>query len=87
MVKPSLRVAKTRKVRTPSQTKLRKINKKTKKAHCSQCGAVLHGVAFGHQSKVRKASKSKRLPTRVHAGYMCSRCLKSGIKAKARVTP
>ncbi|NPD87164.1 MAG: hypothetical protein HGN29_00475 [Asgard group archaeon] len=86
MVRPSLRVAKTRKVRTPSQTKIRRINKKTKKAHCSQCGADLHGVVFGHQSKVRKTSKSERLPTRVHAGYMCSRCLKSGIKAKARVT-
>lgn len=87
MVRPSLRVAKTRKVRTPSHTKIRRIDKKTKRPHCSQCGAVLHGVVFGHQSKVRKTSKSERLPSRVHAGYMCSRCLKSGIKAKARATP
>ncbi len=86
MVRPSLRVAKTRRVRTPSQTKIRKIEKKTKKPHCSQCGSVLHGVVFGQQNKVRKTSKTERLPTRVHAGYMCSRCVKSGIKAKARST-
>jgi ribosomal protein L34E len=86
MVRPSLRVAKSRKVRTPSKTQIRRINKKTKKAHCSHCGAVLHGVVFGHQSKVRKTSKSERLPSRIHAGHLCSRCLKSGIKAKARAT-
>ena len=87
MVRPSLRVAKTRRIRTPSQTKIKRINKRTNKPHCSQCGAILHGVVFGNQSKVRKTSKSERLPTRVHAGYMCSRCLKSGIKAKARAMP
>ncbi len=84
MVRPSLRVSKTRLIRTPSKTKLQKISKRTKKPHCSQCGAILHGVAFGPQSKVRKMSRSEHLPSRQHAGYLCSRCLKSAIKMDVR---
>ncbi|MCE7742685.1 MAG: 50S ribosomal protein L34e [Candidatus Heimdallarchaeota archaeon] len=84
MVKPSLRVAKTRLRRIPSETKLVKIEKRTKKPHCSKCGAILHGVAFGRQNRVRKMSRSERLPSRVHAGYLCSRCLKGAIKAEVR---
>jgi ribosomal protein L34E len=84
MVRPSLRVAKTRLIRTPSRTKLKKINKRTKKPHCSQCGSTLHGVAFGNQNRVRKMSRSEHLPTRMHAGYLCSRCLKGAIKAEVR---
>lgn len=84
MVKPSLRVSKTRMRRTPSETKLMKIERRTKKPHCAECGAVLHGVAFGRQNKVRKMSRSERLPSRVHAGYLCSRCLKGAIKSEVR---
>ena len=84
MVRPSLRVAKTRLIRTPSRTKLKRIDKRTKKPHCSRCGSILHGVAFGNQSKIRKMSKSEHLPNRMHAGYLCSRCLKSAIKAEVR---
>ena len=86
MVRPSLRVAKTRMRRTPSRTKIKRISKRTKKPHCSQCGAILHGVAFGPQNKVRKMSRSEHLPTRIHAGYMCSRCLKGSIKSKVRAS-
>ncbi|MCG3215084.1 MAG: hypothetical protein KAS63_00045 [Candidatus Heimdallarchaeota archaeon] len=84
MVRPSLRFAKTRLIRTPSRTRLKKIDKRTKKPHCSQCGSILHGVAFGNRDKVRKMSRSEHLPTRLHAGYLCSRCLKSAIKAEIR---
>lgn len=84
MVKPSLRVAKKRNIRVPSGSKVKKIEKRTNKPHCSQCGAILHGVAFGRQNKIRKMSRSERLPTRVHSGYVCSRCLKSSIKAEVR---
>ncbi|MCG3260125.1 MAG: 50S ribosomal protein L34e [Candidatus Heimdallarchaeota archaeon] len=84
MVKPSLRVAKTRKRRTPSGTKLRRVDKRTKKPHCANCGAIVHGVAFGNQNRVRKMSRSERLPTRQHAGHLCSNCLKSAIKAEVR---
>ena len=84
MVKPSLRVAKTRNRRTQSETKIRKIEKRTKKPHCSNCGAILHGVAFGRQNKVRKMSSSEKLPTRQHAGHLCSKCLKTAIKAQVR---
>ena len=84
MVRNSLCVSKTRQRRTPSETKLRRIEKRTKKPHCSNCGAILHGVAFGNQNRVRKMSKSERLPTRQHAGHLCSNCLKSAIKAEVR---
>ncbi|MHA1222419.1 MAG: hypothetical protein ACTSSG_07730 [Candidatus Heimdallarchaeaceae archaeon] len=84
MVRPSLRVAKTRQRRTPSETKIRRIDKRTKKAHCSKCGNILHGVAFGKISKIRKMSKSEHLPTRIHSGYLCSRCLKNAIKSEVR---
>ncbi len=84
MVRPSLRVAKTRLIRTPSRTKLKRIEKRTKKPHCSRCGSILHGVAFGNQNKIRKMSKSEHLPNRIHAGYLCSRCLKGAIKTVVR---
>jgi ribosomal protein L34E len=84
MVRPSLRVSKTRLVRTQSETRLKKISKRTKKPHCSQCGAILHGVEFGPQVKVRKMSRSEHLPSRQHAGHLCSKCLKSAIKANVR---
>jgi len=84
MVKPSLRVAKTRNVRTPSRTKIVKVSKRTKRAHCSNCGTILQGVAFGHQSRVKKLHRSKRLPSRIHAGYLCPLCLKGAIKNNVR---
>ena len=84
MVRPSLRVAKTRMRKTPSETKVKRIEKRTKKPHCSKCGAILHGVAFGNQNRVRKMARSERLPTRVHAGHLCSACLKIAIKNEVR---
>ena len=80
MVRPSLRVAKTRMRRTPSETRIQRFDKRTKKPHCSRCGAILSGVAFGNQNRVRKMSRSERLPSRVHAGHLCSRCVKRGIR-------
>jgi ribosomal protein L34E len=84
MVEPSLRVKKTRSKRTPSETRIRRIEKRTKKPHCSKCGAILHGVAFGSQNKVRKMSRSERLPTRIHSGNICSSCLKKALKSEIR---
>jgi len=84
MVRPSLRAAKTRKVRVPSKTVIRKVQKRAGKPRCSKCGAILGGVAFGPPSKIRKLSKSERLPTRMHAGYLCHKCLKEAIKNELR---
>lgn len=86
MVRPSLRVARKRKIRIPSQTRVKKIEKRAKRPHCSKCGSILHGVAFGRQNRIRKMSRSEHLPTRVHAGYLCSRCLKGAIKAEVRAS-
>ncbi len=83
-MRPNLRVSKIRSVKTPNRISIRRVKKRTKQAHCSECGAVLHGVAFGPQSRVRKLPKSQRLPSRVNAGYLCPECVKKSIKAKVR---
>lgn len=84
MVKPSIRVSKTRKIRTPSKVQIKRIDKKVKKPHCAKCGAILAGVINGPVKKVKKLSKSEKLPTRIHAGYVCHNCLKRAIQAQVR---
>ncbi len=86
MVRPSLRVAKTKLVRVPSSKEpvIRKTIKKTKRAHCGKCRSILGGVPTGPQSQIRKLPRSQRLPTRLHAGYLCSRCLRNAIKTEVR---
>ncbi|MHA1115191.1 MAG: hypothetical protein K9W45_07725 [Candidatus Heimdallarchaeum aukensis] len=83
-MRPNLRVSKKRMVRTPGGVRVKRLKKKTSKAHCGECGAILGGVAFGNQNEVRKLPRSRRLPSRVHAGYLCPECLKRKIKAKVR---
>ncbi|MHA1680623.1 MAG: 50S ribosomal protein L34e [Promethearchaeota archaeon] len=54
--------------------------KKTGKAHCNKCGALLGGVPCVRDSKRRNLSKSKKRPNRPFAGNLCSRCVKSMVK-------
>ncbi|MHA1398841.1 MAG: 50S ribosomal protein L34e [Candidatus Heimdallarchaeaceae archaeon] len=83
-MRPHLRVSKKRLVRTPGGVRVKRLKKRTSKAHCAECGAILNGVAFGHISKVRKLPRSQRLPSRVNAGHLCPQCVKDKIKAKIR---
>ena len=67
-------------VRTPKHTKLVYAKRKHSKAHCANCGAVLHGVATGPKYKMAKLSKTEKRPERPYAGMLCSRCQRLKIK-------
>ena len=47
---------------------------------CRICGAILGGV-----NDSRKMSKSKKLPTRIFAGQLCSGCVADVVKARVRI--
>ncbi|MCK4247194.1 MAG: 50S ribosomal protein L34e [Methanomicrobia archaeon] len=73
-------------VRTPGgKTVLRFKKKKHSKHKCAECGAELHGVPRKTPNEIKKLNKSKRIPTRPYAGYLCSSCMRKLIKEKVRV--
>ena len=48
---------------------------KTKKHKCALCKGVLHGVPHSKTSaEVRKLAKTKRRPTALFAGVLCTKC-------------
>ena len=76
MVRPSLRSGKREIRKTPKKRyKYIEVKKKHNKARCALCGAILHGVARGSPTEVRKLSKTERRPSRPYAGQLCTRCL------------
>ena len=48
-------------------------------AKCGECGAVLHGIPRGNNSKVGKLSKTQRRPERPFGGVLCSKCMRKKI--------
>ena len=51
------------------------VNGKTGKHKCALCKGILHGVPHGKTgTEVRKLSKTKRRPTALFAGILCSKC-------------
>jgi len=54
-------------------------NKKPKKLKCEVCGVVLGGVKSG------KKAKTRRVPSRIFAGHLCSKCTAEVVKASARL--
>ncbi len=53
---------------------------------CAVCGSVLHGVPHGKgPAEVRKLSKTKRRPTAVFAGILCSKCRSKVVEEAAKV--
>ena len=73
-------------VRTPGgDSTLHFKKKKHSKRRCAECGAELHGVPRGSPKEIKKLSKSKKIPTRPYAGYLCSKCMRKLIKEKVRV--
>jgi len=53
------------------------------KPHCATCGAVLNGVARARPAKLKKLSKSQKVPSRPYAGQLCSACMRRAIIVKA----
>jgi large subunit ribosomal protein L34e len=73
-------------VKTPGgKSTLHFKKKKHSKPRCAECGAELHGVPKKSPKEIKKMNRSKRVPTRPYAGYLCSRCLRKRIKKEARV--
>jgi ribosomal protein L34E len=59
---------------------------KTGKHKCALCERVLHGVPHGKTSaEVRKLSKTKRRPTALFAGVLCSRCRAKAVAEAAKI--
>lgn len=54
--------------------------RKPKKAHCSNCGAVLGGISNERDAIKRNLAKSKKRPTRPYGGVLCPGCLKLKIR-------
>ncbi len=59
---------------------------KTAKHHCHLCKGLLHGVPHSKTAaEVRKLSKTKRRPTALFAGILCSRCRSQVVGEAAKV--
>ncbi len=50
---------------------------KPDKNHCGRCGKPMQGVPNANPSKMRKMSRSERIPTRIYAGILCADCTES----------
>jgi len=72
-------------VKTPgSRTVLHYRKRKPKNAKCGSCGAVLKGVPRERPYKMKKMAKSKKRPSRIYGGNLCSGCARKKIIEKAR---
>ena len=82
MPRPSRRSRSLRRifVRTTKGSKLVYAKRKPSKAHCANCGALLHGVASASPYKMAKLSKTEKRPDRPYAGMLCSKCMRLKIK-------
>lgn len=72
-------------VKTPGgKTVVHHRKRKPSKAKCSKCGAVLKGVPRERPYKMMTMAKTKKRPERPYGGALCSRCMRTTIKQKAR---
>ncbi len=53
------------------------------KARCADCGSYLQAIPRLN-STMKSLPKSKRQPTRAHAGKLCSKCSRRALILKAR---
>ncbi len=76
MPKRSDRSKKTKfRKKTSGKAKRVFVRGKPGRQHCALCKRVLHGVPHGkNAAQVRKMSKTKRRPTGLFAGVLCSKC-------------
>jgi large subunit ribosomal protein L34e len=72
-------------VRTPgSKVKVHFRESKPKKAKCGSCARQLQGVPRERPANLGKLPKTARRPERPYGGVLCSSCMRSLIKDKAR---
>ena len=58
--------------------------RKPSKAKCSNCGAILPGVANERPHKMQNMPKTKKRPERPFGGVLCTKCSRAAIKAEAK---
>lgn len=58
--------------------------RKPKRARCAGCGAVLGGTIRERPYKMANMAKSKKRPSRVYGGYLCTKCVRKKIIEEAR---
>ena len=58
--------------------------RKPKAARCANCGAVLGGVPRERPFRMKKMAKSRKRPSRIYGGYLCTRCVRKKIIEEAR---
>jgi len=51
---------------------------------CAKCGSILHGLKAIRPYALRRLNKSQKRVTRPYGGNLCSKCLRSLIKARVR---
>ena len=72
-------------VKTPGgKTVVHYKKKKSSKAKCSSCGAVLPGTLTKTVAKMKNTLKTKKLPSRPFGGNLCSRCMRRKLIKEAR---
>ncbi len=84
MVAPRLRSRSysKKKVKTPGGKKTIHFTKKPNGyARCGTCGKLLLGVP---RKRLGKLKKSQRIPNRPYGGNLCSSCMRSLLKERAR---
>ncbi|HEX55117.1 MAG: 50S ribosomal protein L34e [Candidatus Altiarchaeales archaeon] len=87
MVEPRLRSRSLKRVqrRTPGgRTVTHYRREKPNKHRCGRCGKILNGVSNDIPSRIRKLSKSEKVPTRRYAGVLCANCLERLIRYETR---
>ena len=60
------------------------LKRNPKNAHCANCGAVLPGVASERPYRMQNMPKTKKRPERPYGGVLCTICLRSLFKEKAK---
>ena len=77
------RTIKKKIVRTPGgRHVIHTMPKKHNVPRCAICGSPLHGFP---KMTIREERKGHRPPNRIYGGYICSRCLRLGLKRAVRI--
>ncbi|HIE33558.1 MAG TPA: 50S ribosomal protein L34e [Candidatus Altiarchaeales archaeon] len=87
MVEPRLRSRSKKRVqkRTPGgRTVTHYKREKPSKQKCGRCHRPLSGVPNNIPSKVRKLSKSEKIPSRPYAGVLCPECVEKLLRYQTR---
>jgi large subunit ribosomal protein L34e len=57
--------------------------RKPSAAHCSECGAKLHGVPRERPYRMQNMPKTAKRPERPYGGVLCSKCARQKIMEEA----